>query len=66
VYPSGDLISAPKPSPEPSPPCSQGKQEYWIPDQMLTLLRGVTCHVSRPDVFFHRPSLIACCEKSGS
>ena len=63
---SGEVIIPPKPSPVPSPPPSQYKQWYWTLVQALNLLRGVTCHVIRPDPLFQLPSATACSVRIGS
>src|SRR6185503_9833400 len=63
---SGDVIIPPKPSPVPSPPSSQYRQWYWTLVHALNLLRGDTCHVSRPEPLFQLPSAIACSVRTGS
>src|SRR5688572_18396634 len=48
VYASGARTDAPNPRPVPSPPPSHAMQWYCTLDQTLSLLRGVTCQVTRP------------------
>ncbi len=59
-WPSGEATRPVNERPDREPPSMQCWQLYWTFTQPSILLRGVACHVKRPDEFFHVPSSIAC------
>ena len=50
--PRAEAIRPVNDRPDREPPSMQCWQLYWTFIQPSILLRGVTCHVRRPDVFF--------------